>query len=329
MLDKFIYFTDPHAKGSNIETRKDNYPETFFRKLKWLLDYCNKRDVKNLVCGGDLFENPNISDYVAGKIAKLVGESGVQFYFTIGNHDITGKNPATYVNGKLSLFEEYDWFHFIGKEPIEFNNTVLYGVDYNKEMEEETYFDVPSSTKKFKIMVLHHMIVGDEDDFIIDGKRILISYKSIVTNADLVLCGHFHPGFPIKENTVLEHKTIFANPGSLLRTDSLVERTTVGPGIVYFSVNSKKNLKIKYVKVPCEENVFKAKGDIKYEISEITQERFVKKLMEFKNADFIKNDIGAMLKFIKGDKDIKLPFDITDSMIEKIIEKVRSFENVD
>jgi len=327
-MDEFVYFTDSHWKGKRLETRNDDYCKSLFEKLGFVVRYCKKKGISKIIHGGDLLDNPNISDLVAGKIARIFRKNKLQMYYTIGNHDITGKNPETYVNGKLHMFESYNWFHFIGRKVYEFENCVLTGVDYNYEDEDKTDFHMNGfeDVTKARILVLHAMIYGEDKDLMVGRKRIVISYKSIDTNADLVLCGHYHPGMKTKKLTVLNKDIVFVNPGSFARTDRLTNRIGVGPGLTHIRIGKGGIIKTKNIKIPCDRNVFIDKDEGKYQLADISGAKFYESLQKFKEFQLAKNDIGMMLKAMSSIENKSMPFVIDDELISFIVNKVREVE---
>jgi len=311
-----------------MESRTDDYCGALFKKLDFIIAFCKEHGVKNLIHGGDLLDNPNISDLVAGKIAKKLGKSGLKVWYVIGNHDITGKNPETYVNGKLHMFESYPWFNFIGGKVTEFDNCLLTGRNYNYEEEN----DIDVHIKEFdevvkpRILVLHSMIFGEEKDFLVGTKRIVTSYRSMNVNADLVLCGHYHPGFGIKRLEVLNNSVVFVNPGSFSRTDRLINRTGIGPGLAYIRIGSDKKIRVRCVKIPCDRSVFVDGEDGKYELADIRGAKFFECLQRFQEFRLAKNDIGMMLKSMAAAGESSMPFKMDENLIGFIVNKVREVE---
>jgi len=332
MMDRFVYITDSHFMKNNIKSRTDDYPKALFKKLKWVFKYCKKKKIKNIIHGGDLLDNPYVSDYIAGKIARLFDRAGVQLYYTIGNHDITGKNPETYVNGKLHMFESYKWFHFIGRGVTEFNNCILHGVDYNKEDEDSVDFNIPIGTEdkyedKVKIIVIHHMITGDKNSLIIKGRRRLISYTDITTNADIVLCGHYHPGLKIKKTLQLERPITFANPGSFGRTDSWASEHGCGPALIDVKIKKGKIPILKFVVIPHEKNVFKPTKEDKYNVNDlVNSSKFVEMLNKFKASGVGTDEIETILDALMADTD-SLPFELDEDIREFILNKIKAVKD--
>lgn len=327
MIDRFVFITDSHWKAQNVESRKDDYAASLFRKLKWVVGFCKKRKVENLIHGGDLLDNPNISDKIAGKIAKILTNSGLNLWYVIGNHDITGKNPKTYVNGKLHLFESYPWFHFIGGRTIEFSNCVLSGCDYTKEKECDSAYDMEYRGDKFKVLVIHDMITGDARDFMVGIKRVMTSYRSIDTDADLILTGHYHPGYGIKKLEVLNKTRVFANPGAFARTANLKGIECHGPALIYFLCKNNKLLKIEHVRIPCKKNIFKkSKNGKKYTVSDMLGGNFMETLSKFKNAQEIMDDLAKLVTVMLADKEMKFPFEVDGVLEEYLAMKITEAE---
>lgn len=332
MSDKFVYITDSHFMKNNINSRIDDYPKALFKKLKWVFNYCKKKKIKNIIHGGDLLDNPYVSDYIAGKIARLFDLANIQLYYTIGNHDITGKNPETYVNGKLHMFESYKWFHFIGDGVTKFDNCVLYGVDYSKEDEESTNFDIPvefiNQYKDIvKIIVVHQMITGDKNSLIVEGRRRLISYTDVTTNADIFLCGHYHPGMKIKKTLQLERPIIFANPGSFGRTDSWASEHGFGPALIDIKIKKGKKPVLKYVVIPHEKNVFKEIKENKYNVNEIvSNSRFIETLNKFKESGIANDEVSTILEALMEDTG-SLPFELDNEICDFILDKIKEVKN--
>ncbi len=328
-MNRFVAMTDPHIKGVRIKTRTDNYPEVILGKLDFVIGYCEKHKVTKLINMGDMFDNPNVSDYIAGRVAgkfsKAYKKFGLKMYYIAGNHDITGKNFSTYVHGKLAGFEHYEWFNFIGDKPIEFSDAYLGGYHYDHAKESETYFDMPNhpyKKGKLKILALHAMVTGDDRDLIVNGKAQLISYKSLVSDADLILTGHFHPGFGIKKINVLEHIITVANPGSLARTNSYIAKHTVGPAILYIEVDKRKLSKIELIKVPHEINVFKdSKTYNRYEVDS-NHFKFVKNLRTMQSGGFVQSNLELLIRTVAGEiKDA--PFKITVDLVDEVCMKIK------
>jgi len=331
-MDRFVFITDSHFMKNNIKSRTDDYPKALFKKLRWVFKYCKKKKIKNIIHGGDLLDNPYVSDYIAGKIARLFDESGLQLWYTIGNHDITGKNPDTYVNGKLHMFESYKWFHFIGDGVTKFENCVLHGIDYSKEDEESLNFDIPMESvgqyqDTIKIIVVHHMITGDKNSLVIKGRRRLISYTDVTTNADIVLCGHYHPGMKIKKALQLERPITFANPGSFGRTDSWASEHGCGPGLIDIRIKKGGKPKLKFVEIPHEKNVFKEAKEDKYNVDALVNDsRFVDMLNKFKSSGIANDEVSTILEALM-DSTEELPFELDGEIADFILNKIDEVKN--
>lgn len=285
-MSKFVYFNDPHIHDTPITTRSDDSTEALLRKFDYLISYCENHGVKQAVCGGDFLDTPDVSNGMARKVAKKFDRAnkkfGLKLVVIIGNHDVYGKNLATYVDSKLGMFELYSWFTILhdGKSK-NFKDFILVGENYSKERECAFRYEFDAKVVQTKatkaddgvssgrigapkplapvVMVAHPMISGDERSMRI-GKRVkIVSYKDVeLTGIDLLLCGHFHPGFGVKESKTLEFKSMIANPGSLLRTAKGIEDAGFSPGFFVVTISGDApipvdRIKIKHVRIPHED----------------------------------------------------------------------------
>ena len=72
--DKFVFITDLHIANKQPVSRIDNYNESIFKKLKWVLGYCVRNKVKKLIIGGDLFHSYKIADELAVQFVDIIQE---------------------------------------------------------------------------------------------------------------------------------------------------------------------------------------------------------------------------------------------------------------
>lgn len=331
-MTKMVFITDSHWRFSNVLSRTDNYCSATLDKLRWVVRYCKENKIGAIIHGGDMFDIPNVSDFVAGQVAGILGKSGLQVYFIIGNHDVSGKTKETYIHSKLAMFEHYDWFHFIGDKVIEFDDCYLSGHDYCKKHEEEVNFNMPEykyDKVKTKVLVLHQMLTGNKKSMIVDGRRCMTSYRDIVTNADMILCGHYHPGIGLKKCVLpIEHTVYFANPGSLARTSVTENEIGAGPALTHICIDNGRITTFKNIPIPCDRTVFKDNGiKTKYDVGDYITDGFIEAMRAFKDISVVKDDISLLLKmWIGKGKEFNLPFEITDKLVDYVTMKVKEVE---
>lgn len=327
-MDKYVYITDIHLSSRTPVSRNDNMRLAILNKLDYVVRYCVKRKCKKILIGGDIFESPNIEDEVFNlfveKFHNAYVKFGIEVWTIIGNHDLTGKNLETFKNGKVGSLYYYEWFHLLNEEPISGKFSTVYGYDYTKELENGT--DYPDSAveldfDKVNIGVFHTMVYNGETK-IIDGVPILVDYRDVVTSFDIVLCGHYHPGFGKKKTNILEHETWFVNPGSLARADILCEAIGYGPALAYIKIGASGVPKIYMKKIPCEKDVFEIK-DKKINLDEEKRISFIRALKNFKSGDL--RDTGRVRKVLYdmvGNEELDLGFKVTKKLVDFIMERV-------
>lgn len=235
---KFLYFTDSHFTAKNPSSRIDNIQDTIKRKLNDIKDIINEERIDVVLHGGDLFHSPDVSNKFCGELATILKSFNVPIYVVPGNHDIFGHNMATIDNTKLGLFEKTGVVKLLTRDnPQVFNdNGFLIGVE-GQEFHIEIDTDISKDYKvynksvDFSILLIHSMLLDHE--FFNGIKHTQI--KDVITDANIVLAGHYHPGF----KTIEQNGTTFINPGSMLRVDSSIGSYNYTPSVVV--IDSSKN----------------------------------------------------------------------------------------
>ena len=130
----FLFFTDTHFRNESPIHRTDNIFETQLGKLRWILEFAKKNNAK-IIHGGDMFHKPSPPDIVGNRVAQLFDEFGIDVYYILGNHDVTGSNSDSFDYGLIGMFRYYKWFHFLHDGMLEEDNCCVYGFDFSKETE--------------------------------------------------------------------------------------------------------------------------------------------------------------------------------------------------
>ena len=219
---KILYCTDLHIKGKNPCNRLDNYYESCLSKLDEIISIANKNKCEFVLCGGDVFDSPNVSNTVIDDFMDRIEASKKPWYITPGNHDLIGHNwelskasalahifrRSKKINKKLMLEDD---------EIFEYNqSTYIEMIEYNHNIENNLKENglITNSKADFKIAVVHAFITIKP--FFKDVSHICA--KDLNTNYDVILCSHFHMEFDEVING-----TRFINPNSIGRT-SIKER---------------------------------------------------------------------------------------------------------
>jgi exonuclease SbcC len=242
---KVLFFTDPHLTAKTPVGRLDNFAVAAYKKFIEITSIIMTKKPDIVVIGGDLFNTAKISFKFAGMMAKIIRSWSVPVYVVPGSHDLYGYNLDTIDQTMLGMYENTGVIKLISRNnPIELEYKDINGDDRIVEIlgEEHTItstFDYrrPRSPKvDYQIQVIHDMVM--DKPYLPDVPH--IQTKDIVTEADLVLCGHYHPGWP----THTIGNTTFANPGSLLRMDRSDHNKTAVPKVMMIDITDLSNVKL-------------------------------------------------------------------------------------
>ena len=216
-MSKFIFFTDPHLRGNNPLSRKDNYPETALNKISWVVDYANSLDAA-ILCGGDWMQRPDTAPHVIAQLQRVLAKANNPVFTVLGNHDIYGYNPGTFFRTPLHILEAAHTIQRLSMEPILYRDASLTGIDAHYDLDHDgrtlDYTEVPDSNL-VKIHIVHGFLAEHEWPQV--PHTLLDNIDN--TNADIILTGHEHSGYGISKRP---GNKIFCNPGSLLRVTASV-----------------------------------------------------------------------------------------------------------
>jgi len=319
MIDKFCFITDTHFKNKTPVSRSDDYFLSLLKKLDYVIEFCKKRKIKSLLHGGDFFDSPFSSDYVAGIVAKRLTLSGLNVYAILGNHDITGKNADSYVNGKMHLYESYPWFYLIDKKYIEFDNCYITGFNYSIDNECPNRIMVDKKDKP--VIALIHSMISEDNDIQIGSKFNVVSAKTIISNASIVLMGHYHLGCRLVEYPISGR---WCNPGSFARLSTLENNKGIGPGLVYLKA-SDSIVKAKRLIIPHDDSVFSNKVDVKdlFEDKKV----FELAMKELENSENSNNNVIHTLRRLEKNIPKVLEKLINKKIIRNCINRIKEFQN--
>lgn len=268
---KFLFFTDSHLKTKTPMRRIGSYEDDVLAKIVYLLVTAQKNEVDFIVCGGDLFDQPNPSFRLASKVMKLIASSRIPWYQTLGNHEIIGHNPDSYDMGVLAFFEHLPNFNIVDSFESDDGESMRF-LHYRhgiEEMSDKWMFD-----KEPSVLVAHAMITPTPVPFTHATSQTIKDY----TDARLILLGHYHdpwanivlrkkiPDSAKKalseaigkilstkeeeyieiEREIWDRVTIFLNPGSLARISLLAHNIRRTPRAIIVDIGE-ENTTIKAI----------------------------------------------------------------------------------
>ena len=224
---RFAYLTDLHIKGVNPEHRLDNYPEAICLKLESFGWGIAQNGIQFVLIGGDVFDIPKVSNKLLGNVSRIMRNWRVPIYVLPGNHDIYGHNLSTLEHTSLGLLANAGVIHLLirGQSPYVFNimsdpdcpavsiTAMEYIDDGSKcsDIYDPRDYQVDRMKGDINIIAAHAMIMPNPSPHFQ-----CIDIAGIETNADMILCGHFHQRFEYTN----QNGTLFLNPGPSGRTDS-------------------------------------------------------------------------------------------------------------
>lgn len=247
---KILYLTDTHITAKTPSSRLDDIQEVLKSKFKEVGDIIKNENIEAVVHGGDMFHIPEVSNKFVGEISKIIRSYNVPFYVVPGNHDLQGQNEESLPHTKLGLLYNTGVINILNrKNPVIFDENgysiSFEGQEYHPNIDKEPLKDyqVINTYADFKVLVAHSMLLERE----FHEGTVFTLIKDVQTKADLILAGHYHPGF----KTQFVNGTWYINPGSLLRMEGSTHSIKVAkPKVVILDI-SKNGFSQKEVELSC------------------------------------------------------------------------------
>ena len=193
-MSKFLYSSDMHGRGRNSVNRLGSYFDDWLLKVDECIDIYKKNESTFWLIGGDLFDSNTVSNSVVDEFVDRIESNDVLVKVIFGNHDL--------VNCNIEMSKSTSLAHILRRSPnfelletLTGNDCVIKGFNYQHNIEEDIVKTKMNflKTDKFKIAVPHAFICLKKFPF---ATHILA--EDIDTNADLVLCSHFHQDWGIE-----------------------------------------------------------------------------------------------------------------------------------
>lgn len=218
---KILHITDSHGTVKSPESRKDIYYITFLRKLYELGYVVKKEKIDMVIHTGDLFHTARVSDKFAGQVSEMIKSWQVPVYVVPGNHDIEGYTTDTIDQTKLGLLAKAGVIQLLDRDnPItitanqdgEEYTVAISGQEYYAHIDEGNMqdFEMQQDEADFNILAIHGYIADTAQHPNIKCTMV----GDIVTDADVILTGHYHRQFEWNGPDV----DIY-NPGSMMRVE--------------------------------------------------------------------------------------------------------------
>jgi len=287
---KLICTGDFHIRTNRPKYRIDNYKESLFDKLEWILGH-----IGMILQPGDFFDSPMSPYSLVLEVMRLCDssfdrETGSPIITIFGQHDL--RYHASKDNTPLAILQQSRYVNFPNQFPDIFNFNI-YGCSWGEE--------IPKIVDKetLNILLIHKMIVNEKLWADQEGHT-WANHLLTKTGFDLIVSGDNHTSFVVEHNGKL-----LVNCGSLMR--STTAQKNHKPIIVIYDTNTRRH-EIKYIPIkPIEEvMVFNEKEEERNEelesfVKGLSEEReigldFMTDLFEFMKTNKIDNSISNFIK---------------------------------
>jgi exonuclease SbcD len=252
----FIYTSDLHARGKNSAHRIGDYYADWLLKFNEVVKLAKQKACGNLVIGGDLFDSAVVSNTLVDDITDIIEKNKIHVWVVPGNHDmVCSKWENSKASSLAHMINRSKNIHLL--DVYEDEECIIIGIPYCFGIEENIKENgiIMAEDDRFKIAIPHAFIT-------IKPFHPAVSHilaKDIETNADLVLCSHFHCdwGKALVNNTefinvgvfgrlsITEHthmpKVVLVNSSE--RTCEIIQLESAKPGEEVFNLDAVSNKK--------------------------------------------------------------------------------------
>ena len=235
---KLIAMADVHIRATTPDKRIDNFVETLFNKLTFVLNQCIEQKAA-LCIAGDLFDAPNTPKWLIRKTINLFNQyQNVFIYCVPGQHDTAWHSMQAYDNSPMALVEAAcnNFFVLINGKAVD----AIHGAGWNEEIPKALFAGavLPNTC------VTHRMVTDKGGEWYGHSEDDYTKAHSLLGNNDYTywVSGDNHRSFHIQHNG-----KILVNPGSLMRLNSKQLDHKPRVGLINTETNS-----FEWIDVPIE-----------------------------------------------------------------------------
>jgi DNA repair exonuclease SbcCD nuclease subunit len=284
---KFYFATDIHLSSVIPGARIDNYTETVFSKIEYLLEQCSK-DKAVLLLGGDLFMTPTQPDWIKNRLKDLILKYSVRVISIVGNHDLVHYNVDYIERTSFQTLVSpgiIDFLHPLSNSYIQIDDWKIVGHAFAQN------FPVDGGVIDSKTIVLSHCFYdySKEDKLSVHRQEV---YRS---GAKFICFGHDHNQYPVEDN----NGTLVVRPGALTRGTSHTENRVRQVG---YAIIDTDTLQVTYASIPFAmgfKEVFREKYDVERVREPITFAEIQSFIDELRNAKLDVNPYNILLNLNK------------------------------
>lgn len=248
---KILHITDSHGTVKGPESRRDVYYISFLKKMYELGFVVKQQKIDMVVHTGDLFHTARVSDKFAGQVSEMIKAMNVPFYVVPGNHDIEGYTIDTIDQTKLGLLAKTGVITLLDRDnPIRLEceqdgeqySVAISGQEYYKNIDEGNMqdFEMQQDDADLNILAIHGYITDTPQHPNIKCTMC----QDIVSDADIILTGHYHRQFEWSDGQNLD----IYNPGSMMRVEQTEYNKTHTPmyGILDIGLDNQGRISWQY-----------------------------------------------------------------------------------
>lgn len=201
-----VFIGDPHYAGRSIGARMDDYAASVSEKMMEALTIAKDYPADYVCILGDLFHQPDPPGIVRNEALRVLmtGNDGERWPFEIlavvGNHDISGQTTRTLERTAVETLNRSGVID-IFQESVKND---LFAIHYEHDIEAKSF------QSDRAIWAIHAYVLPSS----FMGPHILVDDFVVGPRTRVVMCGHWHSGYPVVKRS---DGVLFANPGSLGR----------------------------------------------------------------------------------------------------------------
>lgn len=315
---KVLFFTDSHYTARTPKNRKDDLFETSLEKTREIVELANSLGVDFCLHGGDFFDRPDVTDLVAGQVAKILRKLNCELYGIAGGHDLFGNNLEKLHNTKLGLLEGagiIKILHHPSVDRVIFSKGIYslqitgtsshFGIDYENIKDD---YVLTEKDAQYALHAVHGMLMPKQ---FIPGAQAVMVDDIKETLADITIAGHYHLGF---KPVTVDGKT-FINPGGIVRKNNDEKEMERTPGVLLMEFGD--NLSYKFIPLKSAkdgEEVLDRSEILKRHAQDIKINNF---LGEIRRTSEVKSlDIHSIIETISQNQ--HLPEEVVKTAIDRV-----------
>lgn len=235
---RFLLGTDWHLRTTKPAIRLDNFIQTQLDKVEFVFQQAQALGCP-ILHNGDLFDVYDPPTSLVYEFISLVKRYNVDLYINPGNHDLYGGTLESLPKTALGIL----YVSGVVKFPNGvIDNCNVLSIPYSPIFDPASLMVAESNIPT--ILLVHNMITS----------RAGLPYEhypieSLKTNADLVICGHWHSQFQIQHGL-----SLFVNAGPLTRQSK--GEMSISPAVLLVDVRGKYDVRVESIAIPHKSDVF-------------------------------------------------------------------------